>query len=75
MAKLDVRQEILNNQNDISLPVLEKIFGHYDKQLKTIDNRRISQITTLATTATTSEIISKINEIITALNGSEFTND
>jgi uncharacterized membrane protein YqiK len=80
VASLDRRQEILSRKEDISdIHQLEKVFQHYDKQFQSIDERRITQTTEVASGSTTDETVANllagINIIIRKLNGSDLTND
>lgn len=75
MPKLDPRPEDINKQEDINVPSLKKILNHYDDQLNKIDNRRLAQMTSISGSATLSDVISKLNSIISALNDSDFTED
>lgn len=75
MALLKNRSEVLTQENDVNLVNLEKIFNHYDQQFNTLDERRLSQISILPSSATSAQIIDKINEIIVALNNSDITSE
>jgi len=75
MAALDERPVKLIQEGDIGLQNMEKILNWNDEQLSKLDGRRIAQIAILDNTANLADVISKINEIITSLNGSDLTTD
>jgi len=75
MSELDQRPVKFSLEEDINLQNMEKILRWNDDQFKNIDNRRINQSVTLDSTATLADVISKVNEIITGLNGSDLTTD
>lgn len=74
MTNLRKRPFQIFKSEDINQNNIENIFRHYDEQFTRVDSRRISQISTLAASATLADVIDKLNELIVALNGSDLTN-
>jgi len=58
---------------------LETIHRHYDNSITALDERRIAQITEVATGDTDADTIAnlvlKVNELLTALNASDLTEE
>lgn len=75
MTNLRKRPFQVMHAGDFNPDHIENIFRHYDDQLNKVDGRRISQIVSLAPTATLADVISKVNELIVALNESDLSND
>lgn len=73
--KLKERPIKIHQEKDFNPANNEKVMQHYDEMLRIIDNRRIAQITALSSDASLSDVIIKINEIITALNASDLTEE
>ena len=76
MATLEKRPLKFDKSEDIAEPEnMEKVMLHIDKQLSTLDNRRIVQVAGLEDTATASEVLAKLNELIALLNSSDLTEE
>lgn len=77
--QLKRRPERLTKQEDINPDVIEKIFNHYDDRIRELDKRRIAQQTAVtegdSDSETITNLVSAINNLITALNASSLTEE
>jgi len=60
---------------DFNADSFENVMKDVDDKFRTLDNRRLTQIDVLSGSASSSDIITKINELINALNASDLTNE
>jgi len=60
---------------DFNADSFENVMKDVDDKFRTLDNRRLTQIDVLSDSATSSDIITKINDLINALNASDLTNE
>lgn len=75
MAVLSERPYKNIRPDDFNNETFEKVMKHQDENFRKLDSRRIAQVDTLASDATTDNIISKMNELINALNASDLTEE
>lgn len=75
MSKLKYRPLRLNRAEDINPTNIEKMLTAYDDNFRQLDRRRIAQMSALDTSAELSNVVTKLNDLIAALNASELTED
>ena len=69
------RKRPIGKEEDVNAENLEEIFRDYDNKMQLIDARRIAQQTTVSDSATLADLITAVNTLIAALNGSELTDE
>ena len=75
MANLPERHIKIREDKDLNAKNLERMIQLYDQNFRQLDGRRITQITQLSSGASLSDVISKVNELIAALNASDLTTE
>ena len=73
MADLRKRSVVLTKDDEINTKNLEDIHRHFDDRMRELDNRRIAQQTALDDGAALADVITALNALFTALNGSDLT--
>lgn len=75
MATLKDRKFKLLRKEDVNEKNLEGIFTDMDDRFRSLDQRRITQQSEMETNATLSDVITTLNNLISALNSSELTEE
>jgi hypothetical protein len=73
MAVLKERHIKIREDKDLNAKNLERMIQAFDDNFRQLDSRRISQITSLDSGASLSDVVAKVNEIIASLNASDLS--